>query len=209
VVVVQPSIISVSVSVTNATTGASPTRKCLSQDRLVFILFIIRTQLVTPRGWAETAPASSFTAPGRQANRALRHIDVSGRREHGIQGRFRQWGGGVECPLYRDGGAIGVSGDMRPGNPEVSEQCATISGLLRYCERDTGTATARKAASVIGDHAIVVCNAGLGPQSEVGIGKNEGGARQSICAKRASSERGTRSVRERMAFDHDRRQLDG
>jgi pimeloyl-ACP methyl ester carboxylesterase len=26
--------------------------------------------------------------------------------------------------------------------------------------------------SVIGDHAIVVCNAGLGPQSEVGIGKN-------------------------------------
>ena len=61
---------------------------------------------------------------------------------------------------------------MRPGNPEVSEQCATISGLLRYRERDIGTATARKAASVIGDHAIVVCNAGLGPQSEVGIGKN-------------------------------------
>jgi hypothetical protein len=28
-------------------------------------------------------------------------------------------GGGIECPLYRDGGAIGVSGDMRPGNPEV------------------------------------------------------------------------------------------
>jgi hypothetical protein len=63
------------------------------------------------------------------------------RQQGGLKERQTLYGGGgIECPLYRDGGAIGVSGDMRPGNPEVSEQCATISGLLRYGERDTGTA---------------------------------------------------------------------
>jgi hypothetical protein len=61
---------------------------------------------------------------------------------------------------------------MCPGNPEVLEERTTISGLLRDRERDTGTTTARKAAAVIGDHAIVVGNAGLSPQRVVGIGQN-------------------------------------
>jgi hypothetical protein len=39
-------------------------------------------------------------------------------------------------------------------------------------EQDTGTITACKAASVIGDHAIVVGDGRLGTQREVGIGKN-------------------------------------
>jgi hypothetical protein len=62
-----------------------------------------------------------------------------------------------------------VAGDMRPGNPEVAEERTAIGGLLGYRERDTGTATARKATAVIGDHAIVVGKAGLGQQREEAI----------------------------------------
>src|SRR5262245_23045383 len=55
---------------------------------------------------------------------------------------------------------------MRPGDAEVSEQRAAISSLLRYRERISGTGTARKAAAVIRDHAIVVGDAGLSQQGK-------------------------------------------
>jgi len=61
---------------------------------------------------------------------------------------------------------------MRMGNPEVPEKRTAIGGLLRYRERSTGTATTSKAASVIGDHAIVVCKAGFGKQGKEAIRKN-------------------------------------
>jgi hypothetical protein len=72
----------------------------------------------------------------------------------------------VERPLQRNGGAVRVPGDMRPGDAEVAEQSAAISSLLPYRERVSGTGTARKAAAVIRDHAIVVGDTRLSQQGE-------------------------------------------
>jgi hypothetical protein len=93
----------------------------------------------------------------------------TGRATHIKQCQAVQLCGSVECPLHRNGAAVGMPGDMRPGEAQMSEQGTAICGLLLERARGCGARTAGKAATVIRDHAIVVDKGGLGEEGEARI----------------------------------------